>query len=64
MSNLTLMLIATALCFVCGSMASLSVVIMDLAGLPLVLASIVGIGCLPLGAFMGYTAYQESKLTS
>ena len=61
MSNLTLTLIATALCFACGAMASYSVLTMDLAGIPFVLASVVGVACPPLGCFMCYMAVQESK---
>jgi len=62
MSNLTLILTATALCFLCGAMASYSLIAMELTGFRLICASIVGVGCAPLGVFMGYCAYQESKL--
>ncbi len=59
MSTFYLQLIATMLCFLCGALASYCVLIMALEGVRLVLASIVSVGCLPLGLVMTYTAHKE-----
>lgn len=64
MSNLTLSLLATSLCFACGALAGFASLVMDLSGVPMMVVSSVGIGCMPLGVFMGYSAYQESKVSN
>jgi ABC-type glycerol-3-phosphate transport system permease component len=64
MNNFYLQVIATIMCLICAAMANYCALTMDLNGVRLVLVNIVGMGCLPLGMFMAYTAYQERKFLS
>lgn len=62
MKALHLQLIATLMCLLCGALANYCVLTMSLEPIRYMLANIVSIGCLPLGLFMGYTTFKESKL--
>lgn len=61
MKTFTLQILAFLMCMLCGVFATLSVLNKDLEGIRLILANTVSIGCLPLGLFIAYTAYQEHK---
>ncbi len=61
MDTFRLQVIATLMCLLCGALANYSVLTMSLDPTRYILANIVGIGCLPLGLFMGYTALKERK---
>lgn len=61
MKTLHLQIIATLLCLICGILANLYQLKVELEGVRLVLINVVGMGCLPLALYMAYVAYLEYK---
>ena len=62
MSNFYLAVLSTFLCLTLGITASGLTVFSELDGAGIILSSIIGIVCLPLGIFMGYLAFKERPL--
>ena len=61
MKNSTLALIAGILCLILGCFASYLAAFTDLSSKQLIISSILGMSCLPLGIFIFLMAYRERE---